>query len=277
MSSLLQRVITGGVFGAAVLLAMLFGPVSFGILLILVCVLCLYEYINLISSRSHSVVKWLVSFTGGLVLFLYITPDYPIRSVIMEIMIALFISFAIVDTVSKKKTNTIGAIPGFILVVFSLICYWGLSHVGAHDTLILDGNSSEFSPISAIFYVSLLWANDSFAYFTGKFLGKTKLFERVSPNKTWEGFFGGLVMTIVVALIFNWLADDITHNISTTVVVAVLASVFGTMGDLFQSHTKRRYGVKDSGNLLPGHGGFWDRFDGLLFAIPAIYLYLYYF
>ena len=118
----------------------------------------------------------------------------------------------------------------------------------------------------------LLWANDIFAYLTGRLLGKHKLFPRISPGKTIEGSIGGLVFTMASLIVFchysQWF--PITHAIG----LAAVAVVFGTLGDLCESMLKRQAGVKDSGKLIPGHGGILDRFDSIMFSVPFIFVYL---
>lgn len=115
----------------------------------------------------------------------------------------------------------------------------------------------------------LVWTNDVGAYLIGSQLGKRRLFERISPKKSWEGFWGGVIMVAIVAvsLGYYWLDTPILESLFLGVTVSV-ASVYG---DLFESMFKRSVGVKDSGNTIPGHGGFWDRFDALFFAVPAYY------
>jgi len=118
----------------------------------------------------------------------------------------------------------------------------------------------------------LIWTNDTMAYFIGRWIGKNKLLERISPKKTWEGFFGGLVFSVIAGLlIFKWMQ---TFDAVTWIGIAVIVSVFGTVGDLFQSMLKRKAGVKDSGKLLPGHGGVYDRFDAFIFCVPFAFAYL---
>lgn len=118
----------------------------------------------------------------------------------------------------------------------------------------------------------LIWINDSFAYLVGKSLGKTKLFERISPKKTIEGFIGGLVFAILGSLILAkyWSNENYLFLIG----LAIIVSVFGTIGDLVQSKFKRNANVKDSGNIMPGHGGIFDRLDSVIFATPFVFLYL---
>lgn len=118
----------------------------------------------------------------------------------------------------------------------------------------------------------LLWVNDTFAYLTGRLLGKHKLFERISPGKTIEGSIGGLVFTLAGVMVFSHYVDWL--SMKQAVGMGLIAVVFGTLGDLCESMLKRQAGVKDSGNLIPGHGGILDRFDSVLFAFPFIYSYL---
>ncbi len=119
----------------------------------------------------------------------------------------------------------------------------------------------------------LIWINDIFAYLTGMAIGKHKLFERISPKKTIEGSLGGLVMTILTAFLVNhfWL-----HTMSDLKMMgmAMVVVVFGSLGDLCESMMKRQAGVKDSGNVIPGHGGILDRFDATFLAVPFVYCYL---
>jgi phosphatidate cytidylyltransferase len=118
----------------------------------------------------------------------------------------------------------------------------------------------------------ILWANDTGAFAAGKTMGKKKLFERISPNKTWEGFLGGLVL----ASIFGYISSLLFTNIRLFdwMVIAIIVSIAGTLGDLVESLFKRSIKIKDSGSIIPGHGGFLDRFDGLLIALPEVVLYM---
>lgn len=139
------------------------------------------------------------------------------------------------------------------------------------DTVMGHGDYS-FSPGLVIGFFLLVWANDTGAYLTGITIGKHKLFERISPKKTWEGFFGGLVIAVVAAwFLSGWLG--ITGKVEW-MLIAVIVSVAGTYGDLVESMLKRSTGVKDSGSILPGHGGFLDRFDSTITAFPLVYLFV---
>lgn len=122
----------------------------------------------------------------------------------------------------------------------------------------------------------LIWVNDSFAYMTGMLLGRHKMWERHSPNKTWEGTMGGIIFCIAAALLIGPLFDTRALNFDRTnwTVVALVCSIIGTLGDLVESMFKRYCGVKDSGKIMPGHGGVLDRFDSLLMATPFIVAYI---
>ena len=123
----------------------------------------------------------------------------------------------------------------------------------------------------------LIWVNDTFAYLTGMMFGRHKMWERHSPNKTWEGTIGGLLFCVATAIVTGSFFFDFFDNyycIFDWVVIGVICSVAGTLGDLVESMFKRFCGVKDSGNIMPGHGGLLDRFDSLLLAVPFIQAYL---
>lgn len=129
-----------------------------------------------------------------------------------------------------------------------------------------------FNPYIPLGFLIILWANDTGAYLSGRAFGKTKLFERISPNKTWEGFIGGVALAVLIALNLEQYFGSLTKMQWGS--VALIISVFGTLGDLVESMLKRSLGIKDSGQILPGHGGFLDRFDGLLIAAPLVFLLL---
>jgi phosphatidate cytidylyltransferase len=115
------------------------------------------------------------------------------------------------------------------------------------------------------------WGNDTAAYFAGHSFGRHKMFERISPKKTWEGFAGGVAGSVVGALAVRWLLAPQALGIGAAAVVGLGAAVLGPLGDLAESMVKRAAGVKDSGNTIPGHGGLLDRIDALLFVAPWIY------
>ncbi len=137
---------------------------------------------------------------------------------------------------------------------------------------IISYHGAEYSYHLTIGIFCILWLNDSGAYFVGRWIGKHKLYEKVSPNKTIEGLVGGIAISALSTFALVAIFPEIPHR--QWLVIAVLVAVLANAGDLFESLLKRTSGVKDSGNLLPGHGGVMDRFDGLFFVLPFIVAYL---
>jgi phosphatidate cytidylyltransferase len=158
----------------------------------------------------------------------------------------------------------------YIAFPFSLFPFAAFSQTGM-NTLVPHG-AIAFSPGIIVGFLLLLWANDTAAYLTGMTIGRHRLMERISPRKSWEGFFGGLFITVLAAwLLSGWFG---VVNTAGWIVIALIISVTGTFGDLFESMFKRSMGVKDSGNILPGHGGFLDRFDSAIVSFPLVYLFI---
>jgi phosphatidate cytidylyltransferase len=136
------------------------------------------------------------------------------------------------------------------------------------DTL-LTGLAAYIGLLIPILVIASIWINDTMAYIVGSLIGKTPL-SSISPKKTWEGTVGGIILSVVVMSLAGWYANAEWHHY---LFISLIAAIAGTFGDLFESKLKRMAGVKDSGHFMPGHGGFLDRFDSLLFAIPFIWLY----
>jgi phosphatidate cytidylyltransferase len=156
----------------------------------------------------------------------------------------------------------------YTAVPFSMFPFSAFSRTGL-DSL-LPHESISFSPGIIIGFFILTWANDTGAYLAGVSFGRHRLMERISPKKSWEGFFGGLIIAALIAwLLSDWLGvvDKILW-----VIISLIVSVAGTYGDLVESMLKRSIGVKDSGTIMPGHGGFLDRFDSAIISFPLVYL-----
>ena len=217
------------------------------------------EHLNL--SRDHRVFNIGISIlmTGLLILLMYKNPERiktPMLTVslICSAIGILGLFWKEILVIHKRMPVSIN-LATFLFPTF-LLSYW-----------IYQQEQYDYKYILS--FVLLVWVNDTFAYLVGRKLGKTKLFQSVSPNKTWEGFFGGLVFTLILSIILNQWIDT---KINIIFAMAFIASVLGTIGDLVQSSVKRYFTVKDSGNALPGHGGFWDRYDSFIFICPYIYL-----
>ena len=158
----------------------------------------------------------------------------------------------------------------YTAIPFSMFPFAAFSRTGLNS--ILPHNNIIFSPGIIIGFFILIWANDTGAYLTGMLFGRHKLMERISPKKTWEGFIGGLIIASVAAwFLSDWLGVvDKIH----WVIISLIISVAGTYGDLVESMLKRSTGVKDSGTIMPGHGGFLDRFDSAILSFPLVYLFI---
>jgi phosphatidate cytidylyltransferase len=147
---------------------------------------------------------------------------------------------------------------GFIALPFSLLSY----------IFFING----FQPLILLAVFVTIWVNDTGAYLVGVTLGKHRLFERISPKKSWEGFFGGAFFALISAYVFSLFIKDL--SLIQWLIFSEIIVIFGTFGDLAESLLKRTLNMKDSGNVIPGHGGLLDRFDSMLLAAPAVYLFL---
>jgi phosphatidate cytidylyltransferase len=169
------------------------------------------------------------------------------------------------DSLSHTFFSVLYTAVPFSMFPFSAFSRTGLNSLLPHPGII-------FSPGIVIGFFILIWANDTGAYLTGMTLGRHKLMERISPKKTWEGFFGGMLIAAAVAwFLSDWLG--VVRNFQW-VAISVIISVTGTYGDLVESMLKRSTGVKDSGTIMPGHGGFLDRFDSAIISFPLVYLFI---
>ena len=160
------------------------------------------------------------------------------------------------------------------LGLFYISLSWGLMISLRQYGIALLGNGSaiDFGMVIPLCVIFSIWINDTMAYIVGSLIGKTPL-SKISPKKTWEGTIGGVILSMIIMGLIAWSMD---FSISATIFISGIASIVGTFGDLLESKLKRMANVKDSGNFMPGHGGFLDRFDSLLLATPAVWLYVYF-
>ncbi|OEJ99079.1 phosphatidate cytidylyltransferase [Flavivirga aquatica] len=180
---------------------------------------------------------------------------------VLTIFVELFL---IKDLFSEKK------IPLFVTKRFILTTFY-LSSSFVFLILITNYHKN-YNPNILLGSFILIWVNDTFAYLVGKNFGKQKLFEKISPKKTVEGFLGGLFFSCVASYFIATFTE--TLNFTSWLILSIIISVFGTLGDLIESKFKRQASVKDSGVIMPGHGGLLDRLDSIIFAAPFIYLFL---
>ena len=184
----------------------------------------------------------------------------------------LIFALAIFSKNEKPIQDVAYTIAGIIYVglPFALLNRISWMQEGINNGKIFRGCDYNFHLILGP--ILLIWASDTFAYLVGSLIGKRKLYERISPGKTWEGTIGGGVLTLASSyIVAGWFPEiAFVHWL----VISALVVVFGTLGDLFESLLKRQVGIKDSGKIMPGHGGILDRFDSLIFVTPFVYLYL---
>ena len=270
MTNFWQRLFTGAVFTGILILATVFSGWFLHVVFGLIALLSLQEFYQLFSKSASKPDPILGPILGTLIYFFLIYDlrhPQEIDSLSVYSACVLLLTFpiiAIAELYRKKNTpfqNMGLTLAGIIYIITPCV----LVNYLALNTETLE--VAETWPVLAILLI--VWSNDTFAYLIGKQWGRTKLFERISPKKTWEGFIGGLLFAIICGTIIAWLTD---HEFIKYSIYAICISTVGTLGDLIESMLKRSLSVKDSGNLLPGHGGLLDRFDAFIFIVPVIYL-----
>ncbi|WP_262249710.1 phosphatidate cytidylyltransferase [Parapedobacter soli] len=259
------RALTALFFVIVMVASMLLGGYVFAVFFILLATYCLNEFYGIISDgicKPNRLLGLLLAVIGfglfaGYRLFGFASHYLLLINVIV---IAVFV----VPLYQKDEKPFVGiayTLLGSVYVTLPFVAFFSLGFItGTFDYRLPLG------------FMLTLWGNDTGAYLIGKFFGRHRLFERISPNKTWEGFVGGALLAVAVSLI-------LAHYLPVLpswqwVGIALVVSLFGTFGDLVESMLKRSHHVKDSGAVLPGHGGLLDRFDGLLFAAPATLVFL---
>lgn len=275
-----KRTLTALVFAAIMLIGLFWNPWSFFVLVSVIHFGCWWEYFNLLekiySGFIHRYTRLGFILLGYSILFWFCGQLFEINHYLLKENFAFPVSVAglvmlgtgLFQTPSIRL-KTLGAM---VLGLFYISLCWGLMLELRQYNLVFLSNDSvtDLGMILPAAIVFSIWINDTMAYIVGSLIGKTPL-SPVSPKKTWEGTIGGIVLAVIlmgiIAILFK-------ASIVQTMVIAAIASVAGTLGDLLESWLKRKSGVKDSGTLLPGHGGFLDRFDSLLLAIPAVWIYV---
>ena len=260
MNELLKRTLSGALYVVVLVSAILISEYSFLGLFFVFGLVGLYELQKLLKLNSY--LNYIV-LLAALIFFGILKIDT--YSIWLLLIITLFVKILLI-----KDLLIIHKIPIFEGKKYILTLFYLISSI-LFLTLIPYENG-EYSPYILIGIFFLVWFNDSFAYLVGKNFGKHKLYERISPNKTVEGFLGGLVFCIAASFGVAYFTK--TLDFSTWIIIAILTSVFGTFGDLIQSKLKRQAKGKDSGTIMPGHGGLLDRLDSILFAGTFIYAYL---
>lgn len=270
------RAITGFFFVIVMLASVLLGNYVFDVFYLLLSMLCLWEFYGLLKKSGAGPDQATGMLNGGL---LYMVTalismnysDLPLFAFLL-LLVPLFSIIFIQELYKKSEqpfANIAYTLLGIIFTVLPFVFFHAMGYVKPYIN-IFHGYNFHF-PLA---FLIMLWANDTGAYLTGMKLGRTKLFERHSPKKTWEGFIGGVLISGASAYVISLYYTDLKWT--EWVIMSLLISCFGTLGDLVESMFKRSIDVKDSGGILPGHGGLLDRFDGLLLAAPIVYTYLYF-
>ena len=267
MKNLISRTLTGIIFAAVIVFAICFHSYSFLALFALVVGLAFWEFYGWGMENKG----WyeLIGISGGIYLFTatflfaggfvsgYIF--YPYVFLILTVLISF-----LYQTTSEPVRNC-------AMSLFAQFYCAGLLSI--MNFIVFDPVTKQYFPYYALLIFIFVWLNDTGAYLIGIAFGKHRLFERISPKKSWEGFWGGLIITALSSQVIAYYFPEIItwyHSLALSIVV----TIFATYGDLVESLLKRSCGVKDSGTMLPGHGGILDRFDSVLLVSPAVFLYL---
>lgn len=272
---LYKRTVSAIVFGIVMLSGLLWkNDIGYSFLMLIINFLCLREYFSLAGKITN--IEWpgwlkaavLTGSTAILLLFsldnflpgLRNIADSAIQMILLLLPVYL-IAVLLVSVLSKQQSVT----------ALMLSC-GGLFYVTVPAIMLLLLRSVSYH--LPIFLIAMIWVNDTMAYLVGSMIGKTP-FSPISPKKTWEGTGGGAVLAVMSAGVYAWFThkEQLIHYLA----LAAIAAVVGTMGDLVESKLKRLAGVKDSGNMMPGHGGALDRFDSLIVAAPVFAIYVYIF
>ena len=260
MKELLVRGLSGAVYIAIVIASMFISREWFMGLFILLAVITLSEFIKLIRLKSYLAYILLIA---GMYFFSYNIFDH--YAVLLLLILCCFINLFLLKDVLWTSTIPMFEKKKYIIVILYLIS-------GFIFLVNIPYRDNTFTPQILLAVFIMIWSNDSCAYLIGKNFGKHKLLERISPKKTIEGFFGGLVGAMIASFIIFKVTG--LYTIAIWLGMAILISIFGTIGDLIQSKFKRQAGVKDSGTLMPGHGGIYDRLDSIIYASPFVYAFL---
>ncbi len=260
MRELLVRAISGLVYITIIIGSVLYSKESFFILFYILMMLCLYEFKNLIKLSY----KWTI--LVATLIFVRFT-NLPILD-FKYFQVFLIISFFVplIYQLFKPKISLTSSKLGHYFLA--------LSYIAIPFALLIQIPfiKGDYHPNIILGVFILIWISDSFAYIVGSTIGRTKLYEKISPNKTIEGALGGLIAAIAAAYFLSKYVTDLSPT--NWMIIASIVVVFGILGDLIESKFKREAGVKDSSNFIPGHGGFLDRLDSIIFVAPFVYVYL---
>lgn len=266
MKTTIIRSVTGLFYLAFFIGALLIGPYGFASLFFAINLIALWEFYRITSLMGYKPFSVLGLITGATIFFTsFLSVFFHFNGFLFSVVIPLFVLIFISTIYSKSDT----AMLDMVFTVFGVL-YIAVPLTFFNYISFIANQSYNFWTILGFFI--LLWVNDTFAYIFGVSFGKHRLFEKISPKKSWEGFFGGTLFT----LILSFFMAKITNIFSLTdwIIIGLIISIAGVYGDLFESFIKRSVNIKDSGKLLPGHGGMLDRIDSALLSSPLVFTYL---
>lgn len=251
----------------------LYNPLSFGALFVIISGLTVREFSHLVNNIKGVSVNKTITMLGGAYLFLAIMGfciDASDSKIFIPYLILLL--YMMISELYLKKENPV------LNWAFSMLSQLYIALPFALLSVLAFQNNPEYAsvsynPILPLSIFVFIWLSDTGAYCVGSLIGKHRLFERISPKKSWEGSIGGAILSIASSFVFAHFFPIM--NMAEWAGLACVVVIFGTWGDLTESLLKRQLQIKDSGSILPGHGGMLDRFDSALMAIPAAVVYLY--
>ena len=278
LKNLIVRAITGVFFVTAMVLGILH-PHALIVLFALITGLSIWEYTGLVNNIKGVKVNRFISTIIGVYFFLAVAGLRltPVEGFVVFVPYILSILYLLISELYLKNENPINSWAYTMLGQMYIAMPFSMINVLAFQQI--EPGQVTFDYLLPLSIFIFLWTNDTGAYLCGSLLGKHKLFPRISPKKSWEGSIGGGILVLIVAGVIGYFANigATPHMLSIPgwVGLGLVVVFFGTWGDLVESLLKRTLGIKDSGNILPGHGGMLDRFDSSLLAIPAAVVYLY--
>ncbi len=268
MNNFWTRAVTGAVFVAVIIAAIELSPYTFMLLFMIINLLSIIEFYRLFI-RNDLTPRIFSGITLSLILYitsaLVASGKVSAQLLFLNIpMVFLIFIFELYLKSEKPFENIAYTLLGVIYLTVPLALF--------NSMAFLPGENTGYHSGIIIGYFLILWASDTGAYLSGMTFGKHKLFERHSPKKTWEGSIGGCLAALLLGYINAQFFKQLT--LSEWFIVSIIIVVSGTFGDLIESMLKRSLNIKDSGTILPGHGGMLDRFDGLFISIPFVFFYL---
>jgi phosphatidate cytidylyltransferase len=269
LNNFLQRLVSGIVYLTIVIGSLMLGKYTFGFAFLVIALLALAEYFNLTGMDRRSMQAIAGMLSGA---FLFILAFLVFSGVLETGFLSLAILLPVLSLIPALFSNKTDSLKGSAKIFQALI--YVMIPLAAMNYLVFPACAGGMYTYRIVLGILIfVWINDTGAYLSGSAFGRHKLIPRISPKKSWEGLIGGTLLTIGASFIMNWIMGDMLafHN---WLVLSVIVSIFGVLGDLTESLIKRNAGVKDSGNLMPGHGGALDRIDSILFVMPFAAAYL---